>query len=79
MRASAVPFMSQSSELTLTMAGTFSNVSEHDLYGPWYNDHIRTASVTADYRLQDRFGGTNYATMILRQGLDVFGRLAFRR
>ena len=72
-RASTVPFMSQSSGLTLTMAGTFSNVSEHDLYGPYYNDHIRTASLTADYRLQDRFGGTNYATLTFRQGLDIFG------
>ena len=72
-RASIVPFMSQASGLTLTMAGTFSNVSEHDLYGPWYNDHIRTASLSAAYRLQDRFGGTNYATLIYRQGLDVFG------
>ncbi len=72
-RASTVPFMSQSSGLTLTMAGTFSNVSEHDLYGPYYNDHIRTASLTADYRLQDRFGGTNYATMNFRQGLDILG------
>ena len=76
-RASAVPFMSQSSGLTLTMAGAFSNVSEHDLYGPWYNDHIRTASLTADYRLQDRFGGTNFATVTYRQGLDIFGASHF--
>src|SRR4051812_7977786 len=76
-RASAVPFMSQSSGLTLTMAGTFSNVSEHDLYGSWYNDHIRTASLTADYRLQDHFGGTNFATLTYRQGLDVFGASHF--
>ncbi|MBR1130172.1 ShlB/FhaC/HecB family hemolysin secretion/activation protein [Bradyrhizobium iriomotense] len=76
-RASTVPFMSQSSALTLTLAGTFSNVSEHDLYGPWYNDHIRTASLTADYRLQDRFGGTNFATLTYRQGLDVFGASHF--
>ncbi|TWB02137.1 ShlB/FhaC/HecB family hemolysin secretion/activation protein [Bradyrhizobium stylosanthis] len=77
LRASAVPFMSQSSALTLTVAGTFSNVSEHDLYGPWYNDHIRTASLTADYRLQDRFGGTNFATVTFRQGFDVFGASHF--
>ena len=76
-RASTVPFMSQSSALTLTLAGTFSNVSEHDLYGPWYNDHVRTASLTADYRLQDRFGGTNFATLTYRQGLDVFGASHF--
>ncbi|MBW7970007.1 ShlB/FhaC/HecB family hemolysin secretion/activation protein [Bradyrhizobium sp. BR 10289] len=77
MRASAVPFMSQSSGLTLTLAGTFSNVSEHDLYGPWYNDHIRTASFTADYRLQDGFGGNNFATLTYRQGLNIFGASQF--
>ncbi|WP_244608014.1 ShlB/FhaC/HecB family hemolysin secretion/activation protein [Bradyrhizobium vignae] len=76
-RASAVPFMSQSSGLTLTVAGTFSNVSEHDIYGPWYNDHIRTVSLTADYRLQDRFGGTNLATLTYRHGLDIFGASHF--
>jgi hemolysin activation/secretion protein len=76
-RASTVPIMSQSSALTLTLAGTFGNVAEHDLYGPWYNDHIRTASLTADYRLQDRFGGTNLATLTYRQGLDIFGASHF--
>ncbi|OAF18476.1 ShlB/FhaC/HecB family hemolysin secretion/activation protein [Bradyrhizobium neotropicale] len=76
-RASTVPFMSQWSALTLTMAGTFSNVSEHDLFGPYYSDHIRTASLTADYRLQDRFGGTNFATFTYRQGLDIFGASHF--
>lgn len=76
-RASTVPFMSQSSGLTLTVAGTFSNVSEHDIYGPWYNDHIRTASLTADYRLQDPLGGTNLATLTFRQGLDIFGASHF--
>lgn len=77
LRAGIVPLQSQSSSLTLTAATTFSNVSEHDLYGPWYNDHIRTASLTADYRLQDRFGGTNFATLSYRQGLDVFGASHF--
>ncbi len=76
-RASTVPIMSQSSALTLTLAGTFGNVAEHDLYGPWYNDHIRTASLTADYQLQDRFGGTNLATLTYRQGLDIFGASHF--
>ncbi|MEW6150701.1 MAG: ShlB/FhaC/HecB family hemolysin secretion/activation protein [Bradyrhizobium sp.] len=77
LRASTVPLQSQSSTLTLTAAMTFSNVSEHDLYGPWYNDHIRTASLTADYRLQDGFGGTNFATASFRQGLDIFGASHF--
>jgi hemolysin activation/secretion protein len=73
LRASIIPLQSQSSSLTLTAATTFSNVSEHDIYGTWYDDHIRTASLTADYKLQDRFGGTNYATATFRQGLDIFG------
>ncbi|RTE94965.1 ShlB/FhaC/HecB family hemolysin secretion/activation protein [Bradyrhizobium sp. LVM 105] len=77
LRASVVPLQSQSSTLTLTAATTFSNVSEHDVYGPWYNDHIRTASLTADYRLQDPFGGTSFATLTYRQGLDVFGASHF--
>jgi len=77
LRASIVPLQSQSSTLTLTAATTFSNVSEHDRYGPWYNDHIRTASLTADYRLQDRFGGTNLATLTYRHGLDIFGASHF--
>lgn len=77
LRAGIVPLQSQSSTLTLTAATTFSNVSEHDLYGPWYNDHIRTASLTADYRLQDRFGGTNFATVTYRRGLDIFGASHF--
>ncbi|SFI46944.1 POTRA domain-containing protein [Bradyrhizobium sp. Gha] len=77
LRASVVALQSRSSTLTLTAAMTFSNVSEHDLYGPWYNDHIRAASLTADYRLQDGLGGTNFATMTFRQGLDVFGASHF--
>ena len=77
LRASIVPLQSQLSSLTLTAATTFSNVSEHDLYGAWYNDHIRTASLTADYRLQDHFGGTNFATLTFRQGLDIFGASHF--
>lgn len=77
LRASVVPVQSQSSTLTLTAAATLSNVSEHDLYGPWYNDHIRTASLTADYRLQDNLGGINYATVTFRQGLNVFGASRF--
>ncbi|MGY4286808.1 hemolysin activation/secretion protein [Bradyrhizobium sp. LM2.7] len=77
LRASVVPLQSQSSSLILTAATTFSNVSERDIYGPWYNDHIRFASLGADYRLQDRFGGTSYATLIYRQGLDIFGASHF--
>jgi hemolysin activation/secretion protein len=70
---SIVPLQSQNSTLTLTSAAGFSNVSERDVLGPIYNDHIRTVSLTSDYRLQDNFGGSNYLTLTWRQGLDIFG------
>jgi hemolysin activation/secretion protein len=74
---SIVPVLSQRESLTLTAATTFSNVSETDMFtpllGPIYNDRIRTVSLTSDYRLQDGFGGINFASMTYRQGLDIFG------
>jgi hemolysin activation/secretion protein len=72
-RGSVVPLQSQASTLTLTAAAGFSNVSESDVFGPFYNDHIRTMSLTSDYRLQDNFGGNNYFTLMWRQGLDILG------
>jgi hemolysin activation/secretion protein len=72
-RASWVPLLSQRSALTLTAAADFSNVSESDVFGPIYNDHIRTVGLTTDYRLQDNFGGNNYFTLAWRQGLDILG------
>jgi hemolysin activation/secretion protein len=77
LRGSYAAVQSQRSTLTLTAAAGFSNVSESDVFGPIYDDHIRTASLTSDYRLQDAFGGTNYATMTFRQGLDIFGASQF--
>jgi hemolysin activation/secretion protein len=70
---SVVPLQSERSALTLMAAAGFSNVSERDVFGPFYNDHIRTVSLRSDYRLQDNFGGNNYFTMTWRQGLDIFG------
>ena len=56
-----------------TAAAGFSNVSESDVFGPFYNDHIRTVSLISDYRLRDNFGGNNYFTLMWRQGLDILG------
>ena len=68
-----VPLQSQKSSLTLTATAGFSNVTENDVFGPIYADHIRTVSLTSDYRLQDNFGGNNYLTLNYRQGLDILG------
>jgi hemolysin activation/secretion protein len=70
---SIVPLQSQKSSLTLTAAMNFSNAAENDVFGSVYRDHIRFASLTSDYRLQDNFGGTNYLTLNYRQGLDILG------
>ncbi len=70
---SIVPVQSQRSTLTLTASAGFSDIRESDVFGPIYNDKIRTVSLASDYRLQDNFGGTNYATTVFRQGLDVWG------
>jgi hemolysin activation/secretion protein len=72
-RGSIVPLQSQRSALTITVAAGLSNVAENDVFGPIYSDHIRTISLTSDYRLQDDFGGNNFATLTLRQGLDILG------
>src|SRR5262249_38293685 len=77
LRSSIIPIQSQRSTLTLTATAGFSNVSESNVFGKIYDDHIRTLSLTSDYRLQDGFGGTNYATLIYRQGLDIFGASHF--
>ena len=73
LRGSVAAIQSQHSTLTLTAATGFSDVRESDVFGKVYDDHIRTVSVTSDYRLQDAFGGVNYATLTYRQGLDIFG------
>jgi hemolysin activation/secretion protein len=73
---SVVPIQSQRSTLTLTAAAGFSNVSEGNVFGKIYDDHIRTISLTSDYRLQDALG-TNYATLTYRQGLDILGASHF--
>ena len=76
-RASIAALQSQRSSLTLTAAADFSDVSERDMFGPIYNDHIRTLGLTSDYRLQDNIGGNNYVTLAYRQGLDIFGASRF--
>ena len=77
LHGSIVPLQSQRSSLVLTAAAGFSNVREKDLFGTAYDDHIRTVGLTSDYRLQDGFGGSNFATLSWRQGLDIFGASHF--
>ncbi len=57
----------------VTAAFGFSDVSQSDIYGSIYNDHIRTLTLTGDYRFRDDFKGVNYLTVVGRQGLEIFG------
>src|SRR5579871_1275906 len=77
LHGSIVPLQSQRSSLVLTAAAGLSNVRENDALGEVYDDHIRTVTLTSDYRLQDGFGGDNFATLSWRQGLDIFGASHF--
>ncbi len=76
-RGSFAPWQSQLSALTLSAAFGFIDVSEGDMFGTIYNDHIRTLALIADYRLQDPFGGIDYLTLIAKQGLGIFGASHF--
>lgn len=73
LHASAVPLQSQLQTLTLTAGAQFTDVTERDVLGDIYRDHLRTISLTGDYRLKDDFGGVNYLTVTLRKGMDVLG------
>jgi hemolysin activation/secretion protein len=72
-KASYAPFESRASTLVLTGAFGFSDSWERDVFGQTYRDHLRMVSLTADYRLQDSFGGWNYLSVTGRQGLNIFG------
>jgi hemolysin activation/secretion protein len=76
-RSSIVPLQSQHSSLTLTAAFDYINASENTIFGPVYNDHIRTIGLNSDFRFNDHFGGNNAFMMIYRQGVDVFGAWRF--
>jgi hemolysin activation/secretion protein len=73
LKASFVPIETRRSSFWLTAAAGFSDVMERDSFGLTYRDHIRTVSLTADYKLQDNLDGWNYLTLVWRQGLDVLG------
>lgn len=70
---SFVPIESRHSALTITAALAAIDEIEKDTFGTDYNDHIRVARLSGNYRLQDQFGGNNYFMVGLRQGLGGLG------
>ena len=73
LRGSVAPLQSQASSLVVTAAFGFSDVSQSDIFGSIYNDHIRTLTLTGDYKFRDDFKGVNYLTVVGRQGLEILG------
>jgi len=72
-KGSVVPLETRKSSLWLTGIFGFSDNSERDDTGMLYKDHLRYVSLTADYKLQDRFAGWNYFSVTARQGLTILG------
>ncbi len=72
-RGSIEPLLTRNSSLVLSATTGLAEVSERDNFGAIYSDHIRTVRFAGDYQLQDDFGGKNYLTVGIRQGLDVLG------
>jgi hemolysin activation/secretion protein len=72
-RGSFAPLETRQYALTITAAVAAVDETEKDTFGTDYNDHIRFARLSADYRLHDQFGGNNYFTAGLRQGLGGLG------
>jgi hemolysin activation/secretion protein len=73
LRGSIVPIRTREMSLWLTGIFGVGEYTEDTVFGPNYHDHIRTASLTADYQAHDRLNGWNYLTVTARQGLPIFG------
>jgi hemolysin activation/secretion protein len=73
LKGTSVPYLTQRFSFALTASAAFNEVYERDDFGPTYRDHVRSAALTADFKLKDDFGGFNYWTVGFRQGMNIFG------
>ena len=73
LRASAVAWRTRKSSLWLTLGASYSDVTQENLSGTLYKDHVRAVSLTGDYQLKDRFEGFNYLTVTVTHGADIMG------
>ncbi len=73
LRGSIVPLRSRDQTLWLSAAFGIGEFYEDTMFGPNYRDHIRAASLTADYQLHDWLNGWNYWTVTARQGVPILG------
>jgi hemolysin activation/secretion protein len=73
LRGGFAPIESRRTSLILTAALAATDSRQDDIFGLFYQDRIRTLNAVADFRLQDNLGGTNYLTLIGKQGLNALG------
>jgi hemolysin activation/secretion protein len=73
LKATFVAWRSRDSSLWLGIGAALSDVVQEDDNGTKYNDHVRSAMLSADYQSQDRFGGFNYFSAALTHGADIMG------
>lgn len=71
--ASVVPLRTRQASLKLTAFAGLRNTEESDTSGTLYDDRVRAISLTADYQLNDAFGGSTYSVVTVRRGLPVLG------
>ncbi len=71
-RGSITPLQTQQSSLRLTATAGFTNESDADMLATNYKDRVRTIGIIADAQMRDDFGGWNYLTTGIHQGLNIF-------
>ncbi len=73
LRGSFVPYQTRKSAVTVVASLGLTDVSEKDMAGTRYDDHLRTISLLGSYRFQDDLGGFNAFSLVYRQGLSLLG------
>jgi len=73
LRGSIAPLQTRKAALVLSVAGNYSDPYETTSLGDVYRDHVRQVTAAADLKFQDPLNAWNYATVALRQGVDVWG------
>lgn len=62
------PMRTREASLDVVISANLRHAEEQDLSGTLYDDRIQAVSLTADYQLHDRYQGSNYFAVGVRQG-----------
>lgn len=73
LKGTIVPLRTRDASVWVSVAGSLEDVREHDDSGTVSDDHVRVLSAAVDTELRDRYEGSNYLTLSVRQGFNAFG------